>query len=70
MELGPLKTKMIYLIFIITGLFFLKPTLAFKPDGTPREYGVGYDTQGYHKTFYTLQVLIIIIAAFLYAATF
>jgi hypothetical protein len=66
MELGPLKSKIIYLLFIIIGLYFLKPSIAFKPDGMQREYGVGYDSNGYHKTFYTFNVLIIIIAAFIY----
>lgn len=70
MELGPLKSKIIYLIFIITGVYFLKPSIAFNPDGTQREYGVGYDNNGYHKTFYTFNVLIIIITAFIYLSNF
>ena len=68
MNLEPLKIKMIYLIFLIIGLHSLKPDFVFKPDGTPREYGLGYDSQGHRKTFYTFQVLIMIMAVFI--ATF
>jgi hypothetical protein len=67
MNLEALKTRMIYLIFLIIGLYFLKPDFIFKPDGTPREYGVGYDSEGYHKTFYTFQVVIVIMTAIIYA---
>lgn len=68
MNLEPLKIKMIYLIFLIIGLYSLKPDFVFKPDGTPREYGLGYDSKGHRKTFYTFQVLIMIMAVFI--ATF
>lgn len=33
----------------------------FKPNEKPREYGSGYDSEGYKKTFYTFHFGIILI---------
>jgi hypothetical protein len=66
MNLEALKIRIIYLILLITGFYFIRPDFVFKPDGTPREYGLGYDSEGYHKTFYTFQIIIVIMSAFVY----
>lgn len=57
-----------YLLGIIILLYMLKPPILFKPNGKPRNYGVGYDEDGYKKTLYTFQfsIIIIIIILFLY----
>jgi len=60
-----IRTKMAYLVLIIITLFFMKPSISFKPNGQLREYGVGYDSQGYRKTFYTFQILIIVLTIIL-----
>ena len=51
-----------YLLGIIILLYIIKPNILFKPNGTPRLYGIGYDYEGYKKTLYTLHFAIIIIA--------
>ena len=57
-----LKKRIIYLIFIIFVLYTYKPTILFKPNNKLREYGTGYDTEGYKRTFYSFQFAIIICA--------
>lgn len=62
------KVKMLipYLVGIILIIYLLKPNIFFKPNGTTRIYGLGYDDQGYKKTLYTFQFAIIIIVLMLY----
>ena len=56
-----LQTQIVYVIGAILLLYILKPILLFKPNGKPRLYGLGYDEEGYKKTLYTFQFVIIII---------
>lgn len=55
-----------YLIAIIILFYILKPIISFKPNGQLREYGFGYDLNGYKKTLYTMHILIIFIIIILY----
>jgi hypothetical protein len=65
-DLYNLKDKIITLIFIIVLIYIIKPSITFLPNGKPREYGVGYDSEGYKKTFYTMQNLILLTAIIVY----
>ena len=49
------------IIFIIILLYSYKPHLLFKPNGKIRQYGFGYDSDGYKKTLFNLQFIIIIL---------
>ena len=53
---------MIFIVFVYT----VKPNILFKPNNKLREYGVGYDNEGYKKTLYNLQLIIIIIVLIFY----
>jgi len=55
------------LLLLIFAVYMLKPALVFKPNGKIREYGFGYDSEGYKKTLYTFP-FIIMIAAIVIAA--
>jgi hypothetical protein len=55
------KLRLPYLIGSIAILYLLKPSILFKPNGRPRQYGIGYDDEGYKKTFYTFQLAVILI---------
>lgn len=57
-----LQRQIVYLISIVVLLFITKPPIVFKPNGKPRLYGFGYDDEGYKKTLYTFQFIILIIA--------
>lgn len=59
------KRRLPYLIGAIALLYLLKPSILFKPNGKPRQYGVGYDEEGYKKTLYTFQLAIIILVVFI-----
>jgi hypothetical protein len=59
-----LKKQLLYLIGIIAFIYIYKPLILFKPNGKPRQYGIGVDEEGYKKTFYTFQIIIIISAIF------
>ena len=54
-----------YLLGIIVVLYTIKPSIIFKPNGKPRVYGIGYDEEGYKKTLYTFQFVVIIIVLLL-----
>jgi hypothetical protein len=56
----------LYIILFILLLYFTKPQFIFKPNGKPREYGIGVDDEGYKKTLYNLQFIIIIACIFIY----
>ena len=66
-----LKVKKVipYLICIIIIFYIVKPSISFKPSGQLRNYGIGLDTDGYKKTLYTMQNLIIFITILLYINT-
>jgi hypothetical protein len=55
-----LFNKIPYVILLILIIYILKPNIIFKPNGKLREYGLGYDDEGYKKTLYTLHFIIII----------
>lgn len=57
-----LQRQIIYLISIVVLIFITKPPIIFKPNGKPRLYGFGHDDEGYKKTLYTFQFIILIIA--------
>lgn len=44
----------------VLSLFYFKPQVSFKPNGKPREYGFGLDQEGYKKTLFTVQFLIVV----------
>lgn len=57
--------KFFYLIIFILLIYILKVPIFFKPNGKAREYGIGLDNEGFSKTLYTFQFVIIIIALFI-----
>lgn len=60
-----LKSNILLLVGIIIFIYLLKPSIMFKPTGKLREYGLGYDSDGYKKTIYTMQNVILIIAVYM-----
>ena len=60
------KRLLPYLIGSIVILYIVKPSISFKPSGQLRNYGFGYDSDGYKKTLYTLPIIIIFLTVFLY----
>lgn len=58
--------KIPYLLGVIIILYIIKPNIFFKPNGKSRVYGIGHDDEGYKKTLYTFQFIIIILALFVY----
>jgi len=65
-----LRSKFLTLILIIIAFFRLKPSVTFKPNGKVREYGVGVDSDGYKKTFYTFSNIILVSSILIYANVF
>lgn len=55
-----------YLLGTILILYLVKPSISFKPNGQLRNYGFGYDSDGYKKTLYTMHNLIILLSVILY----
>jgi hypothetical protein len=55
-----------YLLGGILIFYLIKPSISFKPNGQLRNYGVGYDSDGYKKTLYTMHTIIILIAVLVY----
>jgi hypothetical protein len=55
-----------YLLGIILIFYLVKPSISFKPNGQLRNYGFGYDSDGYKKTLYTMHNLIILLSVILY----
>jgi hypothetical protein len=60
-----LKSKILLLVGIIIFIYMLKPSIMFKPNGKMREYGLGYDNDGYKKTMYSMQTIILLVALYL-----
>lgn len=60
-----LSNKIFLLVTIIIIIYMLKPSIIFKPNGKFREYGLGYDNEGYKKTMYTMQNIILLMALFI-----
>jgi len=62
------KIKVILLIIIsfIVIIYTIKPNILFKPNKKIREYGVGYDNEGYKKTLYNFQFILLLLIIILY----
>lgn len=62
------KVKFIILtvVIFIIGVYTIKPNIFFKPNRKLREYGIGYDNEGYKKTLYNLQFILILLIIILY----
>jgi hypothetical protein len=60
------KSIVPYILVSIVLLYIIKPPIVFKPNGKLREYGLGYDSEGYKQTLYTMHTLIIVLVVFLY----
>lgn len=66
MEISSRTIKILpYLLGTIFLLFIIKPSILFKPNGKTRNYGSGYDEEGYKKSFYTVQFAIILVVIIL-----
>lgn len=61
-----IKRQMPFLVVGILIIYITKPSLFFKLNGKPRLYGFGYDDEGYKKTLYTFQFVILIMALIIY----
>jgi hypothetical protein len=55
-----------YLLGAILIFYLVKPPISFKPNGQLRNYGFGYDSDGYKKTLYTMHNIIILLSVTLY----
>ncbi|NDC95006.1 hypothetical protein EBZ38_04195 [bacterium] len=53
--------KILYIACLVSIVFLIKPSLAFKPNGTHREYGLGVDKEGYKRSIYTMPVFVVVI---------
>ena len=58
-------TKIPYFLLIILVIYKLQPSILFKPNGKLRVYGLGIDDEGYKKSLYTFQFIIVLIAIFI-----
>jgi hypothetical protein len=61
-----IKRQVPFLVGGILIIYITKPSLFFKLNGKPRLYGFGYDEEGYKKTLYTFQFIILIMALIIY----
>jgi hypothetical protein len=59
------QNKIPYLFGIIIIIYIVKPNILFKPNGKLRDYGLGYDHEGYKKTLYSFHFIILIIVLML-----
>jgi hypothetical protein len=55
-----------YLLGAILIFYLVKPSISFKPNAQLRNYGFGYDSDGYKKTLYTMHNIIILLSVILY----
>jgi hypothetical protein len=55
-----------YLLGTIFIFYIVKPSISFKPSGQLRNYGFGYDSDGYKKTLYTMHNIIILLTVLFY----
>lgn len=53
--------RILLLVLMIILINLIKPGLVYKPNGKPREFGVGRGEDKYKKTLFTLPVVITII---------
>lgn len=61
-----IKKILPYFLGTILTFYLIKPSISFKPTGQLRNYGFGYDSDGYKKTLYTMHNLIILLAVLFY----
>lgn len=61
-----LITKLPYLALLIVFIFQIQPSFLFKPNGKPREYGLGLDSEGYKKTILNLHFFILCASVIIY----
>lgn len=61
-----IKFIILTIIIFIISIFTIKPNIFFKPNNKLREYGIGYDHEGYKKTLYNLQFILILLVITLY----
>jgi hypothetical protein len=61
-----IQTILPYFLFTILLFYLIKPSISFKPNGQLRNYGLGYDSDGYKRTLYTMHNIIIAIAVIFY----
>jgi hypothetical protein len=54
-----LLRKLAFLALLIVFVFQIQPAFLFKPNGKPREYGFGMDSEGYKKTVLNLHFFIL-----------
>lgn len=67
MKISPdLQNKIPYVIGIIAIIYMLKPNFIFKPNGMHREYGLGYDRDGYKRSIYSMHLVIIMVVVVVY----
>jgi hypothetical protein len=56
----------IYVSIFIYIMYYTKPHVMFKPNGKIREFGLGIDYEGYKKTLYNLQFIILVLTIIIY----
>lgn len=61
-----IKTILPIIILFIISMYSLKPNILFKPNKKTREYGLGYDSEGYKKTLYNFQFVLLLFIIALY----
>jgi amino acid permease len=61
-----IKFIILTIIIFIVSIYTIKPNIFFKPNKKLREYGIGYDNEGYKKTLYNLQFILILLIIVLY----
>lgn len=60
------QTALPLVIFFILFIYSIKPNMLFKPNGKLREFGLFYDNEGYKKTLYNFQFILIIFVILIY----
>lgn len=61
-----IKFILLTIIIFIISIYSIKPNIFFKPNKKLREYGLGYDNEGYKKTLYNLQFMLVVLIIVLY----
>ena len=54
------------ILFFILFVYTVKPNIMFKPNGKLREFGLFYDNEGYKKTLYNFQFILLIFIIIIY----
>lgn len=61
--------KITYVICLVVIVYLIKPSMAFKPNGQHREYGVGTDSTGYKRSIYTMPMFVVVIVILVHRFT-